>query len=177
MNNLKKLRNQKGWSQIEMAKRLCVSQGTYSLWENDKVKIDNESLQKLADFFGVTIDYLLGREDRSGLKSKRGKWIPVYGEIAAGIPIEAIEDIIDYEEIPEEMAAQGEYIALRIKGDSMEPKISDGDVVIIRRQESVENGQIAAVMVNGDSGLYRPIRHTRRSSTPEKNASNFPCEF
>lgn len=158
MNNLKKLRNQKGWSQIEMAKRLCVSQGTYSLWENDKVKIDNESLQKLADFFGVTIDYLLGREDRSGLKSKRGKWIPVYGEIAAGIPIEAIEDIIDYEEIPEEMAAQGEYIALRIKGDSMEPKISDGDVVIIRRQESVENGQIAAVMVNGDSATLKRIK-------------------
>lgn len=158
MNNLKKLRNQKGWSQIEMAKRLCVSQGTYSLWENDKVKIDNESLQKLADFFGVTVDYLLGREDRSGLKSKRGKWIPVYGEIAAGIPIEAIEDIIDYEEIPEEMAAQGEYIALRIKGDSMEPKISDGDVVIIRRQESVENGQIAAVMVNGDSATLKRIK-------------------
>ena len=158
MNNLKKLRNQKGWSQIEMAKRLCVSQGTYSLWENDKVKIDNESLQKLADFFCVTVDYLLGREDRSGLKSKRGKWIPVYGEIAAGIPIEAIEDIIDYEEIPEEMAAQGEYIALRIKGDSMEPKISDGDVVIIRRQESVENGQIAAVMVNGDSATLKRIK-------------------
>lgn len=158
MNNLKLLRNQKRLSQMEMAKWLCVSQGTYSLWENDKVKIDNESLQRLADYFGVTVDYLLGRESGQPPKSKKGKWIPVYGEIAAGIPIEAIEDIIDYEEIDEEMAATGEYIALRIKGDSMEPRIKDGDVVIIRRQENVENGQIAAVMVNGDSATLKQVK-------------------
>ena len=159
MNNLKILRNQKGWSQMEMARRLCVSQGTYSLWENDKVKIDNESLQNLADFFGVSVDYILGREESNRPpKSRRGKWIPVYGEIAAGIPIEAIEDIIDYEEIPDEMAATGDYIALRIKGDSMEPRIKEGDVVIIRRQENVENGEIAAVMVNGDNATLKQIK-------------------
>lgn len=144
---------------MEMARRLCVSQGTYSLWENDKVKIDNESLQNLADFFGVSVDYILGREESNRPpKSRRGKWIPVYGEIAAGIPIEAIEDIIDYEEIPDEMAATGDYIALRIKGDSMEPRIKEGDVVIIRRQENVENGEIAAVMVNGDNATLKQIK-------------------
>ena len=144
---------------MEMARRLCVSQGTYSLWENDKVKIDNESLQNLADFFGVSVDYILGREESNRPpKSRRGKWIPVYGEIAAGIPIEAIEDIIDYEEIHDEMAATGDYIALRIKGDSMEPRIKEGDVVIIRRQENVENGEIAAVMVNGDNATLKQIK-------------------
>ena len=157
MNNLKSLRNQKRLSQSEMAKYLCVSQGTYSLWENDKVKIDNESLQNLADFFGVTVDYILGREESRPPQRGKGKWIPVYGEIAAGIPIEAIENIIDYEEISNEMAATGEFIALRIKGDSMEPRIKEGDVVIIRRQVTIENGEIAAVMVNGDSATLKYI--------------------
>ncbi len=155
---IKSLRKNKSLTQIQFAHQFGISSGTIAMWETDKRQPDGETLARLADFFGVTVDYLLGREERSGLKSKRGKWIPVYGEIAAGIPIEAIEDIIDYEEISEEMAAQGEYIALRIKGDSMEPKISDGDVVIIRRQESVENGQIAAVMVNGDSATLKRIK-------------------
>ena len=155
---IKSLRKDKLLTQIQFAHQFGISSGTIAMWETDKRQPDGETLARLADFFGVTVDYLLGRENQSGPKSKRGKWIPVYGEVAAGIPIEAIEDIIDYEEIPEEMAAQGDYIALRIKGDSMEPKISDGDVVIIRRQENVENGQIAAVMVNGDSATLKRIK-------------------
>lgn len=89
----------------------------------------------------------------------RGVKIPVYGEIAAGIPIEAIEDIIDFEEITPEMAETGEYIALKVKGDSMAPRILEGDVVIIRRQETIESGEIAAVMVNGDSATLKKIKY------------------
>lgn len=157
--NIKQLRKNKSLTQTQFAQIFGVTNGAIAMWETDKRQPDGETLARLADFFGVTVDYILGREaSNRPPRSRRGKWIPVYGEIAAGIPIEAIEDIIDYEEIPDEMAATGDYIALRIKGDSMEPKISDGDVVIIRRQENVENGEIAAVMVNGDSATLKQIK-------------------
>ncbi len=63
MNNLKKLRKSKGLTQSELAQFIGITQNSYSYWENDKVKIDNASILKLADFFGVSVDYLLGRED------------------------------------------------------------------------------------------------------------------
>lgn len=156
--NLRNLRAQKGVSQSELARYLGVARSTVCQYEANRREPDNETLSKLADYFGVTVDYILGREEKRPLKSEKGKWIPVYGEIAAGIPIEAIENIIDYEEISNEMAATGEFIALRIKGDSMEPRIKEGDVVIIRRQVTIENGEIAAVMVNGDSATLKYIK-------------------
>ncbi len=158
MSNLKIIRKSKGLTQAEVAKYIGISQNNYSYWESGKVKIDNDSLKKLADYFEVSVDYLLDRETPTASNSGRGIKIPVYGEIAAGIPIEAIEDIIDFEEITPELAASGEFLALAIKGDSMAPRIQSGDVVIIRRQETVENGDIAAVMVNGDSATLKRVK-------------------
>ncbi len=63
MNNLRKLRKSKGLTQTEIAQFIGITQNSYSYWENDKVKIDNASIVKLADFFGVSVDYLLGRDD------------------------------------------------------------------------------------------------------------------
>ncbi len=158
MSNLKIIRKSKGLTQAEVAKYIGISQNNYSYWESGKVKIDNDSLKKLADYFNVSVDYLLDRETPNVGNQGRGVKIPVYGEIAAGIPIEAIEDIIDFEEITPDLAASGEFLALAIKGDSMAPRIQSGDVVIIRRQETVENGDIAAVMVNGDSATLKRVK-------------------
>lgn len=106
------------------------------------------------------IERALGIEEKtlSDKGERKGVWIPVYGRIAAGIPISAIEDIIDEEEISEEMLKHGEYIALQIKGDSMEPRISNGDTVIIRLQETIENGEVAAVFVNGNDVTLKRIK-------------------
>ena len=90
--------------------------------------------------------------------ARQGQWINVYGNIAAGIPIEAIEDIIDQEEITPEMAETGKFIALKVKGSSMEPRIMNGDVVIIRLQKTIENGEIAAVLVNGNDVTLKQIK-------------------
>ena len=88
----------------------------------------------------------------------QGIKIPVLGRVAAGIPITAITDILDYEEISPEMIKDGsEYFALSIKGDSMEPKISEGDVVIVRKQEDCESGQIAIVQINGDEATCKKL--------------------
>lgn len=167
MNNLKKLRKAKRLTQQEMANFLGITQNAYSYWENDKVKIDNKSLEKLSGFFGVTVDYLLGRNtDLSGNDEKpAGVRIPVYGDTAAGVPILAIEnynsdDPDDWEEITQDMARQGEFIALRIKGDSMEPRMKTGDVVIVRLQPDIETGDVAIVRVNGDSATCKKVKKT-----------------
>ena len=92
-------------------------------------------------------------------RQKKNKFIiPVLGKVVAGYPIEAVENIIDYEEISEAMARQGEFFALRIQGDSMQPKFSEGDVVIVRKQETVDNGDIAIIMVNGDEATIKKIQ-------------------
>ena len=85
--------------------------------------------------------------------------IPVLGVIPAGIPIEAIEDILDYEEISPEMLNGGkEYFALKIKGDSMSPNYLDGDVVIFLKQDYAENNDDCCVYVNGYDATFKKIR-------------------
>ena len=86
------------------------------------------------------------------------KQIPVLGRVAAGIPIEASEEILDWEEITGDMAVNGDYFALQIKGDSMEPKFSNGDVVIVRQQEDADDGDIVIAIVNGNDGVCKKLR-------------------
>lgn len=151
-------RTKKGISQAALGELVSVSQQTVGKWEKDVAEPDGETLNKLADYFEVSVDYLLGREEKAPSAERKGKLINVYGEIAAGIPIEAVEDIFDQEEISLDMAAHGEYIALKVKGSSMEPRIMDGDVVIIRLQDEVQNDEIAAVFVNGNTVTLKRVK-------------------
>lgn len=157
-NRIKELRIRAGLNQTQLATRIGVSQGTLSYWENEKFDIDNESLKKIARIFSCSTDYLLYCSDDPRVGSRKNNTIPVYGNVAAGIPIEAITDVDDYEEIDEALAASGQFIALRIHGDSMEPKMSDGDVVIVRLQDDCESGDTAVVMINGDSATCKKIK-------------------
>lgn len=84
--------------------------------------------------------------------------IPVLGRVAAGIPINAITEIIDTEEISEDMAKTGDFFALQIQGDSMEPKISNGDVVIVRQQDDAEAGDTVIALINGDDAVCKRLR-------------------
>ncbi len=89
---------------------------------------------------------------------KRSAIINVLGRVAAGIPIEAIEEVIDTEEITEELARTGDFFGLKIKGDSMIPNICDGDVVIVRQQDDAENGEIVIATVNGTDATCKRLR-------------------
>ena len=153
--NLKELRKKKKITQEKLAKELNVSRSTISMWETGTNQPDNATLIDLSKILDVTVDEILGL--KTG-KRKSGVRIPVYGSVAAGIPLDAIEDIIDYEEISEDMARTGEFIALQVKGHSMEPTISNKDVVIVRLQPDVENGEIAVVLVNGDEATCKKIK-------------------
>jgi repressor LexA len=85
--------------------------------------------------------------------------IPVLGRVAAGEPIYADEDIIGYERIDEKFANDGyDYFALRIAGQSMEPSILDGDTVIVRRQDFIEDGQIAVVLIDGEDATVKEVK-------------------
>lgn len=154
---LRELREANGFrSQQAFADAFGVAQSTVGGWEAGKREPNFTTMQKLADFFNVSIDYLLGRSNYlDAPHSTGGVWIPVLGRVAAGVPIEAIEDVEDYEEITMEMAEAGEHFALKIKGDSMEPKISNGDVVIVRCQADCDSGSIAVVIVNGQDATVQ----------------------
>ena len=162
MNRIKELREMAGKQQKVLAIDLGVSQPTVSDWESGRKVPSAKSTSKLADYFQVPIDYLLGREsvtDGPPAPSRPGsKWIPVLGRVAAGTPIEAVEDILDYEEIDAKTAASGEHFALQIKGQSMEPRIKDGDVVIVRKQDGCDSGDVAVVLVNGDEATVKRIK-------------------
>ena len=153
--NLKNARKSARLTQAENKTKIGITQSGYSDWERGETKIDSASLAKLSEILEVSIDYLVGKTNSPGNKYIR---IPVLGRVAAGIPIDAIEEIIDWEDISATAATDGEYFGLVIKGRSMEPKISDGDTVIVRKQPDVRDGEIAVVLVNGDEGTVKKIK-------------------
>lgn len=155
MNRLKELRKANRMTQSDVAKIVGIGQSGYSFWESGRSKIDDAGLRKLAALYNVSVDYLLGTDTNQVKASVK---IPVLGDVAAGIPIEAVENIVDYEEIDAALASTGEFFGLRIKGSSMEPRICEGDVVIVRKQSTADTGDTAVVLVNGDSATVKRIK-------------------
>jgi len=160
---LKTLRIQRKMTQSELAKKIYISQPAYSKYEVGTASPNPETLSKIADALDVSVDYLLGSDSQPARPGYIR--IPVLGRVAAGIPIDAIEEVIDWEDISAEVAGDGEYFGLQIKGHSMEPKISDGDVVIVRRQPDVDSGDIAVVLVNGDDATVKRIKKSPQGVT------------
>lgn len=180
---IKERRESLGMRQEDLGKILFLNKSTIQRYETGQVqKIKIPVIHAMAKALDLNPDYLALRTDDPGKFREHPEWygvkngnyslddnllptphakrIPVLGSVPAGIPIEAVEDIIDYEEISEEMARDGEYFALRIKGTSMEPKFSEGDVVVIRKQETVENGEIAVVLIDGDEATIKKFFRT-----------------
>lgn len=146
-----------GSSPTAIALELGFSNASATKWKKGSIP-NGTTLQKIADRFQVSVSYLLG--DEQAAPRSKGIRIPVLGNVAAGIPVEAITDIEDYEEITPELAASGEYVALRIHGGSMEPRMVDGDVVIVRIQDTAETGDIAVVMVDGSEATCKRVKLT-----------------
>lgn len=158
MNRLKELRIKHGYkSQKDLAATLFVNQTAISQWERGTTTPSPPMLLQLSKLFNVSVEYLLG-EDSGSKETENGTKIPVYASVAAGLPIEAVENVIDYEEIESALADTGEYFGLRVKGCSMEPRIREGDVVIVRKQDDADTGDTAIVMVNGDSATIKRIK-------------------
>lgn len=164
--NIRYLRSKKDISQEDLASALGYkSYTTITKWESGVSEPTLKMANQIAAFFDVSVNELCyKRLSASAVNdpfTTRGVKINVLGRVAAGIPIEAIEDIIDTEEITEEMAATGTYFGLKISGDSMEPRMCSGDVVIVRQQDDAESGDVVIAMVNGDDATCKRLRKYR----------------
>lgn len=156
---LRELRENLGKMQKVVAYELGIAPNTYSQYESGKREPDRKTLIKIADYFNTSTDYILGRDvSTRPLDDKNGVWIPVLGQVQAGLPTTAVENIIDYEQISRDMSDAGEFFALRVKGDSMEPKFTEGDVVIVRKQSTASDGDIVIALVNGDDATIKKIK-------------------
>lgn len=164
-DNIQTLCRERGISPAYMVKSLGMSTGLPSFWKKGTVP-KADTLQKIADYFGVTVNDLLSEpgEAPSKLNREQGEKIAVLASVGAGIPLEAIntfdqDDPDSWEEIGKLDAARGEYFALRIRGQSMEPLIRHGDIVIVRRQDEYNDGDIVIALVNGNEGVCKLLEY------------------
>lgn len=163
--NIRKRRKELNLTLAEVAKIVGVTEATVQRWESGNIKnLRQERISALADALQTTPAFLMGWDDASSAQTYDGETIPhsvripVLGRIPAGVPLEAIEEVIDWEEISPDMVRGGkQYFALQIKGDSMEPEYLDGDVIIVLKQEDAETGEDVVVMVNGYDATFKRI--------------------
>lgn len=153
--NIKFYMDKFGKSRRDMCSALDVGYSTFSDWVNGEKYPRIDKIEKMALYFGISKADLV--EEAKPKKNKH--FVAVLGSVRAGVPIEAVEDILGYEEISEDMARLGEYFALRIQGNSMSPKFSEGDIAIVRQQSDVESGDIAIVLVgNSDATIKKVVK-------------------
>lgn len=157
-DRIREQRLSKGFTQEELASKIGLQKSAIAKYENGRVEnIKRSVIKKMADVLECSPSYLMGW-DVSEQTHRKGVVINVLGRVAAGLPIEAIENIIDTEEISEEMARTGEYFGLQIHGDSMEPRMYEGDIVIVRKQNDAESGDIVIAMVNGNDAVCKRLQ-------------------
>lgn len=182
---IKERRLAMGYTQEELAQRLGLQKSAIAKYENGRVEnIKRSIIGEMAKILECSPAYLMGWDNNvspipgGSKEKKKGVTIKVLGRVAAGIPLEAIEDIIDTEEISQEMAATGEFFGLRIAGDSMEPDIHKGDTVIVRQQNDAESGEIVIAMVNGcDATCKRLIKYAEGISLVSLNSKYNPMFY
>lgn len=141
-------------SQTELHERTGINKSSISTYLKGGYEARQNKVYEIARALNVSEPWLMGYDVPMTRVSpaaprKKGVKIPVLGYVAAGIPFEAIENVIDEEEIDEVLASKGDFFGLVIHGESMEPEICDGDTVIVRKQETCESRQIAIVLING----------------------------
>lgn len=200
--NIRYLRTQANYSQDKLAELLGYkSFTTIQKWESGVSNPPFSTVKKISELFHVDIDTLNSRDlsihfdcytKQNGqdvyievpayhIPSSQRLYrtsINVLGRVAAGIPINAIQEVIDTEEITEDLAKTGDFFGLKIKGDSMEPRICNGDVVIVRQQNDAESGDIVIAMVNGnDATCKRLVKYSSSIALVSLNSKYEPMMF
>lgn len=163
----------------DMCEALGVKYTTFTDWVKGNSYPRIDKIELMANYFGISkADLVESRTIQSAYKLSKGITINVLGRVAAGLPIEAIENIIDTEEISEELAKTGEFFGLQIHGDSMEPNMRQGDVVIVRKQDDAESGNIVIAMINGsDATCKRLVKYAEGISLVSFNPKYEPMYF
>ena len=157
MNRIKTLRLKQKLKQEELSKIINVSQASLSGYESGRYEPDYKTLLNLAAFFNVTTDYLLGNDNAPTFITREAKKIPVLRYIRFESCDEDAKEIFSYEEISQDMAEQGEFFALKMRGDSMEPRIQDGDIIIVHKQIEAKSGDVVVVLISKNEAIINKI--------------------
>lgn len=164
-----------------LGKLIGKSESAISQYETGKRQLDSPTLIKLAKVLNTTVDCLLGLDSSLSPVNApltAGAKIKVFGRVPAGIPVEAIEDIIDEIEISEKMANDDyEYLALLVTGESMLPIYQDGDIVIIRKQETANTGDDIVAYVNGYDATLKRLQRYKEGIRLKAINPNFESRF
>ncbi len=167
-----------GKSRQEMCQALGVKYTTFTDWVKGNVYPRIDKIELMANYFGIEKSDLVENHYVPNGTPKKSISINVLGRVAAGLPIEAVEHIIDTEEITEDMAKTGEFFGLQIHGDSMEPRMYEGDVVIVRQQDDAESGDIVIAIINGnDATCKRLTKYAGGITLSSLNAKYQPMTF
>lgn len=162
--------NQKKEAPSAVCMKLGLSNATYSKWTDESVP-RRATLQRIADYFGVSVDYLRGTEQEKKatatiaeksnlipLSQNNVYSVPIVENVSAGFGTLAINDIVDYMPLYFSSAYEAEEtICIKVKGDSMFPKIEDGDIIQVHKQTSVDSGSIAVVLLDEEEGLVKKV--------------------
>lgn len=156
-------RKELGLTLDEIAAFVGVNKGTVSRWESGGIdNMRRDKIAKLADVLKVSPLFIMGMQDTISTApaprpQKKGVRIPVFSSIPTAISIEAVKEVIDYEEIDAELARTGDFFGLLIHDESMQPVLFVDDVVIVRKQSTVETGDIAVILIDGDAATVKKI--------------------
>ena len=158
LNRAMNIRNLKP---VDLVEKTGIDKSKISSYMSGRYKAKQDGVYLLAKALDVDEAWLMGLDVpmlKSNKSFKTGIKIPVLGSIPAGIPLELIEDILDYEEISESMIkGDKKYFALKVKGKSMEPEYRDGDILIVLQTETCESGDDCIVRVNGNEGTFKRV--------------------
>lgn len=185
-NRLKKALDYNNMRPIDLANKTKISKAQICNYLKGTYKAKQDKLYIIAKALDVSEAWLMGydvdmdrewfpdnKEDLTNITIDNARYIetttktikiPILGKVPAGVPIEAIEDIIGYEEIPASMLRDGNnYFSLKIDGDSMYPDYKTGDIIIIRQQNDCNSGDDCVVMVNGDDATFKRVVKQEKS--------------
>lgn len=165
---LKYLRNEIKKTQHEVAESIKISRANYSHFENDRNEPDGEILNRLADYFDVSTDYLLGREKtRKHVEIKQVEKddlinVPIVGTIKCGPGGIIFQEIEGYSSYPKsDIDSSHEYVVLNAKGDSMiGDGINDGDLALIQKEPEFVQGKIYAVLIDSEETTLKRVTKT-----------------
>jgi repressor LexA len=155
MTNLKHLLLLSGKQQIEVATEVGVKKSTFSDWYNGKSYPRADALQRLANYFDVNVEDLIRDYGEEASSSKRE--IPMYSKIQIDDGKIDMDLIIGYQEIPERLAKTGEFFALKVKTDEQAPMINAGDILIVREQDTLINGDIGILKIGGEEATVHKV--------------------
>lgn len=171
--NLKRIMSRQNKNQNDVIKDLDIKQSTFSDWYLGKRIPRMNVIFQLAEYFKVDIRDLIDEP-----KLNRGNRIPIFSKIPAGIPIELIEDVIDYEELdPKMFTGDKEYFGVRVSGDSMYPEYRDKDILIVQKTSDCESGQDCIVMINGNDGTFKRVKKTEEGIILQPLNPNYEIKF